>query len=62
MALLADITIVIILLVSIGYFFTEVYDRERPNRERLQAVFILIGLFVFLILMGGLIGRDLALM
>lgn len=58
----ADITVVILLLAGIVYFSTEVCDLTRPGKEKLQAVLVLIGLFILLILMGGLIGRDLALM
>ena len=58
----ADIIIVVVVFASIVYFITEVCDQMRPDKERLQAVFILVGLFILLILMGGLIGKDLALM
>lgn len=58
----ADIILVVVVFAGIIYFITEACDQMRPNKERLQAVFILIGLFILLILMGGLLGKDLALM
>ena len=58
----ADIILVVVVFAGIVYFITEACDQMRPNKERLQAVFILVGLFILLILMGGLIGKDLALM
>lgn len=57
----ADIIIVVAVVAGIVYFLVEVCDMNRPPKERLQDVYILLGLFVLLILMGGLIGRDLAL-